>query len=180
MIRTSFKNNKRVLLLYSIILVIGIISGVIYSNKILTIDSSLIKQITVNSLLSFNIFRIVFIIITPFLTYIFIGPFFSLFNMFLEGLSMGVIILSLYLKAKLKGLIFSIVIIIIGKLIYCILILILGIISIRYILDRKKDNLNNYKYLKKTFIIILLTIINEFIIRKIAIKICLYFSFLIN
>ena len=181
MLRTSYNKYKRVFLLYLIIIIIGVITGSIYSQKInINIYQSLMELINIKKIYYPNYYHILFLLMTVTTSFIYIGPFFSLFSAFLEGFGIGMITLSLIIKKRTKGALFSLLFIIFNKLLYFIIILLLGIISIKFILNKKDGYYNKYKYLKISLILILISIINEIIFSNITNKICLYFSFLIK
>ena len=172
MIRTSLKSNKRIITLYITILVIGIISGILYYQKI---NIDLFSYFKTN-IIRFNIYHIFSCILIITLNYIYIGPILSFFSMFLEGFSTGLIFYTLTLKRKIKGFIFSVLLFLFGKLTYLIILLLLGIYSLKYMFKKEDKN----KYLNYSIITTGLCFINEIIISLFINKIWNYFYFLIK
>ena len=175
MIWTSIKRNKKILIFYLIIILIGFISGLFYANKIKIYNTDYLKQIIDRKwvISSNNIYIVIITIVT---TLLYIGPIINAFNAFLEGFSFGLIFLLFTHQNFLKGLIFALLYLISSKLISITIIVVLGIISLKYLFIKE----NREKLLKYFIYLLSLSLINELILIRIANKICLYFSFLIK
>lgn len=189
---TYLKQNKKYLIFIGIIILIGLISGIIYY-ILLNTD---IKSSISDTLVGYNKFRynaiIKDLIIMSFLlvTSIFlIGIPFSLFYLFYEGMSLGLILSMFFVNFKLSGLFYVIFYIVINKLLVLLLMsffikkminvgrLVVGIFIYR------KDNLVKNKLLlnlkNSLYLIVIVFIINT-LLYFITPSIFTYLSFLLK
>lgn len=128
-----FKNNKKYLIFFSIILLIGFISGITYYNLL----NDTIKESITYTMINYNNLRynsiIKDLIITSFLlvtSFLIIGIPISLFFLFYEGLSLGLIFTIFLVNFKFSGLIYFLIYIIINK----VLVLFLMILFIKKVI----------------------------------------------
>ena len=118
------ETNRKYLIFISIIVGIGFCSGIIYYNLL----SNEIKDLISNTLISYNNYRcnniIKDLIIMSFLlvtSFFILGIPCSLFYIFYEGLSLGLIISIFSANFKISGLIYSTIYIIVNKLLIIII-----------------------------------------------------------
>ena len=109
-----------------------------------------------------------------------------IFSLLFEGFSSGLVIFYYTKYFKFKGLIYSLINLVIFKVIYImflIILLIKCVKGIKYWINRKK-NQNYYQIFfnqyKRNYIMLILVVITELIIKLFLSKIFLYFSFLIK
>ena len=172
MIRTSFIKNKQIVVLVATIFIIGTICGSIYWNK---------HMITTNyNSYIFNYYRVILPIISCLLSFIYLGQLLGLFNVFLEGFSIPLILLYYINKISLKRIIFGIVNLLIKKTIYLFLLFLLICSLIRILISSTKKD-KNYKIMiynyKRCLVIIFLIILNELFIYFLGNKILSAFHF---
>ncbi len=176
MIWTSLKKHLRIIELFCILLIIGIIAGWIYYQKIIIHSNILL----VFNRYSFNLYHVFFYILIVAFNLVYVGPFIWSFNVFLEGFAIGLTISYYFLKYKLYGLIFALLQIVMVKTIYFIIILFLGIYIFKYLSYKNKSIDIKYTYLKQIAILFIILLINELFITNIGNPIINYFSFLIK
>ncbi len=111
-------NNKKYLIFVGIILLIGFISGIIYYNLL----TNSIKESISNTIINYNNFRyngiIKDLIITSLLlvtSFFIIGIPLSLFYLFYEGLSLGLVFNIFLVNFKFNGLLYSLIYFLINK-----------------------------------------------------------------
>lgn len=170
---------------------IGVLCGIFYNFKL---DSFLQNEIFENILslidqkmiLNTNFYHLIIILFILVSSFMLIGLFPSLFALFYEGFSIGIIVTTFIRQKAIKGMVYAIIYIVCSKLVFIILLLISTIISFRLfkniISKNNKNNnyyLNLHRYLKRFIFIFLLGTLNEIIFVPLFNKVCCYFSFLI-
>lgn len=191
MIRTSYLKYKPILLLFLLMIIIGIFCGMLYCFKLEesfndVVFEQVLSLLDKKMLLNANFYHIIIVLLISLTSFILIGPFFSVFALFYEGFSAGVIVMMLIREKALKGLIFAIIYIIGSKSFFLILLIVLSVLSFKLfkniISKNNKNNnyyLNLYSYLKHFIIILSFMTLNEFFLVPLLSKLCCYFSFLI-
>ena len=183
MIRTSIKKHKYLLIFILSIFIISILLGIFYGMKCnVNIKDDLIKYTNYR----FNYLHISMPILIILSSFLLLSPLIGAFTVLIEGFSIGLIFYSYTKYFRLFGSIYSIINIIVFRLVYLFLIIILIIKTINqfiYIIN-SKNNPDFYKtiYIKyKNYIVIfLLILLNEIFTKCFFNKIYLYFSFLIK
>ncbi|MBQ4583485.1 MAG: hypothetical protein IJA94_01130 [Bacilli bacterium] len=190
MIRTSYQKYKFLLFFLLFIVAIGFFAGLYYNYRL---DNSLKNNIfdcffdliDRKKVLNANWYHLSIISFVPIFSYILIGPFFSVFALFYEGFSAGMMFSLFFGKKTLKGLVYVIIYTISAKLIFLALLLGMTIISFKIFKNiLKKHKMQDY-YLKMYAIFkcniafMLLATLNEILLVPILNRLCCYFSFLI-
>ena len=152
--------NKKYFLFVAVIIIVGIVSGLIYSALLNdTVKSNLINTIknqdsfTSNFILKDLIIMAVLLITSLFI----IGIPLSIFYLFYEGLTMGFLLTTFFMSYKFKGIIYIIIYLITNKLVtfFLFLIFIKRIINIaRYIIGfiiYHKDKMIKEKIINNIF-----------------------------
>lgn len=193
-LRTSIKLNKKILIFTLSLMLIGIILGIVYYllqskgiKLVITNELVNIKEVINNSknniLFHFLVITIVFL-----LGFIIIGIPFILFYLFYEAMSLGFLIAIFTSNYGFKGLLFSLLFILINKFIY---LLILSYISLNSLKTSKNilksfilktnDTINNLirNNISKYLIIILINLVNDLLILFIGSRILKLFIFLV-
>lgn len=190
--RTSY--NKKSYVFLSIIFVIGILCGLLFLNIIDNETSSnIIQKITYyiesNSLsTSFILKHIIVLAIIIVFSFFVISIIFSIIYLFYNGLTIGLLISLLYSISGLKGLLYSIIYILIVKTIFIILLLFfismsmkIGICIFKYFFYKDNDKINKLiRYFKKTLVIYILIIINDIFVYYVGSNILKIFQVLIS
>ena len=190
--RTSY--NKKSYVFLSIIFVIGILCGLLFLNIIDNETSSnIIQKITYyiesNSLsTSFLLKHIIVLAIIIVFSFFVISIIFSIIYLFYNGLTIGLLISLLYSISGLKGLLYSIIYILIVKTIFIILLLFfismsmkIGICIFKYFFYKDNDKINKLiRYFKKTLVIYILIIINDIFVYYVGSNILKIFQVLIS
>lgn len=185
--------NKKIYILLVTILTIGIICGIVF---VIMLDESTkeivflnineyIKNITstnINNLILHLIFISSILVLSIFL----LGGPIIIFYLFYNGFTLGFIISTLTSIFGLKGLLYSVIYIIITKLIFLYLLLIIScnlFKLIKFIIEKivhKKNNDDSiYFYLKKVLLFIGIIAINDIILYFGGIKLLNLFNFLL-
>lgn len=187
-------NNKKYFFFLSIVLVIGIIAGIFL---IYNIDESSreivlnninewilsLKDVHINNILSHLLILSLFLVIASF----FIGMPLFIFYIFYNGFSIGFIISSLTSIFGFKGLLFSLLYIIVTKLVFIFFafffVIFLIKIGERVFLKfiRKKDSVKEELNIlfKKSIVILFIILINDIFVFFLGGKILNIFNFLI-
>lgn len=187
-------NNKKYLIILTIFLIIGFIFGLFFLNNVDEASKEIIlnninewvinlDNIHINYIISHLLVLSLFIILSIFL----IGIPLYIFYIFYNGFSLGFIISSLSNIFGAKGLLYSIVYILITKVIPIILIIILFMFLIRigeniiWNLFNKKNGTKRLinRLIKKSIIVLFIIIINDIILYLWGGKILNIFHFLI-
>lgn len=144
------KNSKKVALYIALIIVISIVSGFIYGlNSNLDIGEYL-KTLGNNNSLFFT-HGIIYLLIVI-CTLSLVNVFFESFIFSIEGISIGFIFGLFYKLAKMKGILYGLITVIINKGIYLLLLGYLFLVSIRYSRKVIKNILGlNHDYVKFLF-----------------------------
>lgn len=185
--------NKKIYILLTVILVIGIVMGIIF---VTSIDESTKEIIFLNinnyfqNINNTNINDIIihFIILSCMLVLniVLIGGPVIIFYLFYNGFSLGFIISSLTNIFGLKGLLYSFIYIVITKILFIILLIIFSnnlLKLVKYMIERlvykKNNNEYIYFYIKKALIFIIIILINDIILYFGGIKLLNLFNFLL-
>ena len=194
LIRTSFKNKGILIFLISIFL-IGFIFGFIYYFKLPLITKtginenlldikSLLKDANLNYFFQHNIiFTMIF-----FLSFTVILFPFIIFYLFYEGVSLGFSFIIFFSSFKMSGLIYSLILFIITKLLYLLFIFYLIYNSfiitktmILLILKKNRNiNITFKKYLQRLIILIVIMLLYDVFIYFLGSKILCLFKFLLK
>lgn len=185
--------NKRIYLILSIFLIIGIISGIVF--VILLSESS--KEILSSNIIEF--FKLnkssIFILISHLLilstllvlSILLIGMPLVIFFILYNGFTLGFIISSITSIFGLKGLLYSIIYILINKMLFIILLIIystnlfkIAKTIIDYIILKKKSQDIFSIYIKRCIIFISIILLNDVILYIWGLKIVNIFNFLIK
>lgn len=164
--------NKNVAKIFIISLIlIGVIFGLLYFNLQSDLNKSVIlsKMDSLSTVISKQHQNLIFthiitIIILVFLAYSIIGVPLVFFYLFYESTSIGFLTASFYSAFKVKGLLFSLIYIVVCKLIYLIFLVYLSYISLK--ISKKmlktlilKENESLYHHLKNMFLKVVISII---------------------
>lgn len=194
-IRTSIRNNRKLILFLGVLFIIGIVFGIIYYLKqtnsikdVLNNELSNLNEIIKNNQ-NINILNNLLPIFLIFISgFTIIGPILALFYLFYEGMSCGFLISILIGYKGVVGFLYSLIFYAITKFILIVILFYTIIITLKIsgklisCLIYKKDSLT-YKFIKNTFlkiiIVIVSLIINNALIYYVGTKILNLFIFLI-
>ena len=164
--------NKNVAKIFIISLIlIGVIFGLLYFNLQSDLNKSVIlsKMDSLSTVISKQHQNLIFthlitIIILVFLAYSIIGVPLVFFYLFYESTSIGFLVASFHSAFKVKGLLFSLIYIVVCKLIYLLFLVYLSYISLK--ISKKmlktlilKENESLYHHLKNMFLKVVISII---------------------
>lgn len=199
-LKLSINNNKRMIIFFSILIIIGIIAGSFFSVTISSSDKSLVSNYLENFFLSIKngninyyetllnalLTNTIFIVIIWLLGFSVIGLPITLFMFFSKAFSLGFSISSLIMSYKFKGIIYSFFYIIPCQILYFLGFSILMIYSVTLSLKLfssivKKKNIdfkhivNRYLFIMIiTFIIIILSSLLETFIMPLLMKLATF------
>ena len=194
-LRTSFKNNKNMLIFLGILFLIGVIIGSIVFMKqpditkaAISLELNEFPTIVEASNQNQIIFHILIILILFLLSFTVIGIFGSFFYLFYEGCSLGFSLAMFYYKFKLSGIVFSLIFNIISKLIFVLIIVYVCIIGVKIAkkiigsIVLKQDEIT-YRFLKRHSLILSIVVgsvlLSEVFVYFLGNKILSIFLFLL-
>lgn len=186
--------SKKMYIFFSIILVIGIITGVVFvimldeaTKEILFLNINEFLQNFSNMSINSGIIHLIMLSSLLILSVFLIGGPLVLFFMFYNGFSIGFIISSLTCIFGIKGILYGVIYVIISKLVYVLLLILFSVNLfkiVRCIIDLivyKKSNKESIViFIKRSVVFIGMILLNDIILLFCGGKLVNLFNFLIS
>ena len=186
--------SKKMYIFFSIILVIGIITGVVFvimldeaTKEILFLNINEFLQNFSNMSINSGIIHLIMLSSLLILSVFLIGGPLVLFFMFYNGFSIGFIISSLTCIFGIKGILYGVIYVIISKLVYVVLLILFSVNLfkiVRCIIDLivyKKSNKESIViFIKRSVVFIGMILLNDIILLFCGGKLVNLFNFLIS
>ena len=186
--------SKKMYIFFSIILVIGIITGVVFvimldeaTKEILFLNINEFLQNFSNMSINSGIIHLFMLSSLLILSVFLIGGPLVLFFMFYNGFSIGFIISSLTCIFGIKGILYGVIYVIISKLVYVVLLILFSVNlfkTVRCIIDLivyKKSNKESIViFIKRSVVFIGMILLNDIILLFCGGKLVNLFNFLIS
>ena len=186
--------SKKMYIFLSIILVIGIITGVVFvimldeaTKEILFLNINEFLQNFSNMSINSGIIHLIMLSSLLILSVFLIGGPLVLFFMFYNGFSIGFIISSLTCIFGIKGILYGVIYVIISKLIYVVLLILFSVNLfkiVRCIIDiivyKKSNKESIIIFIKRSVVFIGMILLNDIILLFCGGKLVNLFNFLIS
>ncbi len=196
MIRTSIKNNKKIVLFLFTIFLVAVIFGIIFyikqENIIKNNISDILKDFTLNlnkCRINFILVHVLTILIIFTLSITLIGLVFSIFYFFYESMTIGFIIAIFTTNYGFSGLVFSLIYIMATKIFFILILFYIYALTLKIdkkiiynLLTKSNETLNSIfkNTFKKLIILIIILLINDLFIYFCGSKILDLCSFLLK
>ena len=186
--------SKKMYIFFSIILVIGIITGVVFvimldeaTKEILFLNINEFLQNFSNMSINSGIIHLIMLSSLLILSVFLIGGPLVLFFMFYNGFSIGFIISSLTCIFGIKGILYGVIYVIISKLIYVVLLILFSVnlfkivkCIIDLIVYKKSNKESIIIFIKRSVVFIGMILLNDIILLFCGGKLVNLFNFLIS
>ena len=186
--------SKKMYIFFSIILVIGIITGVVFvimldeaTKEILFLNINEFLQNFSNMSINSGIIHLIMLSSLLILSVFLIGGPLVLFFMFYNGFSIGFIISSLTCIFGIKGILYGVIYVIISKLVYVVLLILFSVNLfkiVRCIIDlivyKKSNKESIIIFIKRSVVFIGMILLNDIILLFCGGKLVNLFNFLIS
>lgn len=168
--------NKKIIFVSTILLGLGLISGIIFffltssldkmivKNEILEYTSLSAKSITLSSFLNSLKYNLVYIVIITCSSVLYLFSPLVLFINYYKGLLIGFLVSSIFLTYKLKGILYTLVMLFPHHVIMCLLVIVYS--SVMFNISLKlikgtlnKENINLNLFIKKIIILFIMAFI---------------------
>lgn len=186
--------SKKMYIFFSIILVIGIITGVVFvimldeaTKEILFLNINEFLQNFSNMSINSGIIHLIMLSSLLILSVFLIGGPLVLFFMFYNGFSIGFIISSLTCIFGIKGILYGVIYVIISKLVYVVLLILFSVnlfkivkCIIDLIVYKKSNKESIIIFIKRSVVFIGMILLNDIILLFCGGKLVNLFNFLIK
>lgn len=141
------RHSKQILIFISVLMGVSIVTGFIYGiNNYYDLTDYITNLSTHNNMF---IYHIIVLLLFLFSTISLLGIVFESIYIGFEGVSIGYIISLFYANFKIKGLLYSFIVVLVNKLVFIIVITYLFLISVNYI----RKNFHNLIGINKDYLI---------------------------